>query len=45
MIADGREKVAWGMVRRIFATWVVTVPFAGGFAAIATLALRAFIKV
>jgi sodium-dependent phosphate transporter len=38
--AFGPKKVAWSMFGRIFLTWVLTLPFAGGLAAAFTAALR-----
>ena len=38
--AFGPKKVAWGLFGRIFATWVLTLPFSGGLAAAFVAALR-----
>uniref|UniRef100_A0A7S2Z1M4 Phosphate transporter n=1 Tax=Chloropicon laureae TaxID=464258 RepID=A0A7S2Z1M4_9CHLO len=38
--AFGPKKVAWGLFGKIFATWVLTLPFSGGLAAAFTAALR-----
>ena len=38
--AFGPKKVAWNMFGKIFLTWVLTLPFAGGLAAAFTAALR-----
>jgi phosphate/sulfate permease len=40
---DGFANVSWGMVKKIFVTWIVTLPFSGGFAAVVTLLLRSSI--
>eukprot|EP00213_Chloropicon_mariensis_P005076 CAMPEP_0197471162 /NCGR_PEP_ID=MMETSP1309-20131121/2052_1 /TAXON_ID=464262 /ORGANISM="Genus nov. species nov., Strain RCC998" /LENGTH=595 /DNA_ID=CAMNT_0043008653 /DNA_START=72 /DNA_END=1859 /DNA_ORIENTATION=- len=38
--AFGPKKVKWGLFGKIFATWVLTLPFSGGLAAAFTAALR-----
>lgn len=38
--AFGPKKVAWSLFGKIFLTWVMTLPFAGGIAAALTAALR-----
>ena len=38
--AFGPKKVKWSLFGRIFATWVLTIPFSGGLAAAFVAALR-----
>ena len=44
LVADGSEHVSWRMLGKIAATWVVTLPFAGGLAAFMTFVLSKAIE-
>ena len=44
LAADGAENVAWKMLGRIALTWVITLPFAGGLAALMTYIMAQGIK-